>query len=57
MIEGFSDYILVTIDMQDPTKPQMVGRYWLPGMNLAAGETRELAAADRPLRPAPRGRP
>jgi hypothetical protein len=39
MIEGFSDYILVTIDMQDPAKPQIVGRYWLPGMNLAAGET------------------
>ena len=56
MIEGFSDYILVTIDMQDPTKPQIVGRYWLPGMNLAAGENAELAAATRPLRPAPRGR-
>jgi hypothetical protein len=39
MMEGFSDYILITIDMQDPTKPRMVGRYWLPGMNLAAGET------------------
>ena len=39
MMEGFSDYILVTIDMQDPAKPQIVGRYWLPGMNLAAGET------------------
>ena len=38
MIDGFSDYILVTIDMQDPTKPEIVGRYWLPGMNLAAGE-------------------
>ena len=35
---GFSDYILVTIDMADPTKPAIVGRYWLPGMNLAAGE-------------------
>ena len=56
MIDGFSDYILVTIDMQDPTKPQIVGRYWLPGMNLAAGEKAELAAADRPLRPAPRDR-
>ena len=44
MIDGFSDYILVTIDMQDPTKPEMVGKYWLPGMNLAAGET-----ADWPL--------
>ena len=39
MIDGFSDYILVTIDMADPTKPEIVGRYWLPGMNLAAGET------------------
>ncbi len=39
MMEGFSDYILITIDMQDPAKPQIVGRYWLPGMNLAAGET------------------
>jgi hypothetical protein len=34
MMEGFSDYILITIDMQDPTKPQIIGRYWLPGMNL-----------------------
>jgi hypothetical protein len=39
MIDGFSDYILVTIDMADPTKPEIVGRYWLPGMNLKAGET------------------
>ena len=35
---GLFDYILVTIDMADPTKPAIVGRYWLPGMNLAAGE-------------------
>ena len=39
MIDGFSDYILITIDMADPTKPEIAGRYWLPGMNLAAGET------------------
>jgi hypothetical protein len=44
MMDGFSDYILVTIDMADPTKPALVGRYWLPGMNLAAGEV-----ADWPL--------
>ena len=56
MIDGFSDYILVTIDMQDPTKPQIVGRYWLPGMNLAAGETADWPLPTRPLRPAPRGR-
>jgi hypothetical protein len=39
MIDGFSDYILVVIDMKEPTKPEIVGKYWLPGMNVAAGET------------------
>jgi hypothetical protein len=39
MMDGFSDYILITIDMGDPAKPEIAGRYWLPGMNLAAGET------------------
>lgn len=38
LLDGFSDYILVTIDMADPTKPVLTGRFWLPGMNLAAGE-------------------
>jgi hypothetical protein len=38
LIDGFSDYILVTIDMQDPRNPVLVGKYWLPGMNVAAGE-------------------
>ena len=38
LIEGFSDYIFITIDMADPTRPREAGRYWLPGMNLAAGE-------------------
>ncbi|WP_324288938.1 hypothetical protein [Hoeflea ulvae] len=38
-LEGFSDFILVTIDMSDPTRPEIVGKFWLPGMNIAAGET------------------
>ena len=38
LIDGFSDYILITIDMADPARPREVGRFWLPGMNLAAGE-------------------
>jgi hypothetical protein len=38
LLDGFSDYILITIDMQDPTKPEIVGRYWLPGMHVAGGE-------------------
>ncbi|MDT8855095.1 hypothetical protein RNZ50_08705 [Paracoccaceae bacterium Fryx2] len=37
-IEGFSDFILITIDMADPSRPEIVGRFWLPGMNIAAGE-------------------
>jgi hypothetical protein len=38
LFDGFTDYILITIDMADPTKPRIAGRYWLPGMNHAAGE-------------------
>ncbi|MCO5146219.1 MAG: hypothetical protein M9895_08575 [Aquamicrobium sp.] len=39
LIDGFTDYVFITIDMADPTKPQIAGRWWLPGMNAAAGET------------------
>lgn len=39
LLDGFSDYIFVTIDLADPTRPEIVGRWWLPGMNRAAGET------------------
>ena len=39
LLDGFSDYIFITIDMADPTRPALAGRYWLPGMNVAAGET------------------
>lgn len=38
LLDGFTDYIFVTIDLLDPTKPEIVGRWWLPGMNKAAGE-------------------
>ncbi len=39
LLDGFSDYIFISIDMADPTRPREAGRYWLPGMNIAAGET------------------
>ncbi|MCA8869384.1 MAG: hypothetical protein KDA67_12090 [Rhodobacteraceae bacterium] len=39
LLDGFTDYIFVTIDMADPTRPELVGRWWLKGMNRAAGET------------------
>ena len=38
LFDGFTDYILVTIDMADPANPRLAGRFWLPGMNQAAGE-------------------
>lgn len=38
LLDGFTDYIFMTIDMADPTNPKEAGRYWLPGMNAAAGE-------------------
>ena len=38
LLHGFSDYLLVTIDMADPARPSIAGRWWLPGMHLDAGE-------------------
>jgi hypothetical protein len=39
LLNGYSDYILITVDMSDPTAPREAGRYWLPGMHTAGGET------------------
>jgi hypothetical protein len=39
LLDGFTDYIFMTIDMSDPAQPREAGRWWVPGMNLAAGET------------------
>jgi hypothetical protein len=47
LLDGFSDYIFITIDMQDPTHPREAGRFWLPGMNVAAGETPAWPASRR----------
>jgi hypothetical protein len=38
LLDGFTDYIFMTVDMADPARPHEAGRYWIPGMNLAAGE-------------------
>ena len=47
LLDGFTDYIFVTVDMADPTRPREAGRYWLPGMNRAAGETPTWPASRR----------
>jgi hypothetical protein len=47
LLDGFTDYIFMTVDVADPTKPRAAGRYWIPGMNLAAGETPNWLARSR----------
>jgi hypothetical protein len=39
LVDGFADYILLIVDIADPMRPIEAGRYWLPGLNRAAGET------------------
>lgn len=41
LLDGFTDYIFMTIDFSDPANPREAGRYWLPGMHTAGGETPE----------------
>ncbi|MGW4241707.1 LVIVD repeat-containing protein [Nocardia sp. NPDC004722] len=36
---GFTDHILQIIDVDDPARPRLAGRWWLPGMHRALGET------------------
>ncbi len=38
-MEGFVGNILVIYDLRDPKKPQEVSHWWMPGQNIAAGET------------------
>ncbi len=35
---GFSDHVLAIVDMAEPTRPQLAGKYWLPGMWTESGE-------------------
>jgi hypothetical protein len=37
--DGFTDHILCIVDLKDISKPEIVSKWWLPGMNRAAGET------------------
>src|SRR5436189_1674736 len=46
-IDGFTDHILCMVDLKNITKPEIVGRWWMPGMNRAAGEPSTLAPGRR----------
>jgi hypothetical protein len=39
LLDGYTDYIFLVIDMAAPTHPKEAGRWWLPGMWRAGGET------------------
>ena len=45
--DGFTDHILCIVDLNNITKPEIVSRWWLPGMNRAAGETPQLPKGRR----------
>jgi len=47
LLDGFTDYIFMTVDMADPANPREAGRYWIPGMNQRAGETPSWPATSR----------
>ena len=37
--DGYTDHILTIVDLKDITKPEMVSKWWMPGMWRAGGET------------------
>ena len=36
--DGFTDHILCIVDLEDVERPEIVSRWWLPGMHRAGGE-------------------
>jgi hypothetical protein len=45
--DGFTDHILCIVDLNTITKPEIVSRWWLPGMHRAGGETSSVPAGRR----------
>jgi hypothetical protein len=37
-MDGFTDHMLVIVDMKEPTKPSIAGKWWIPGMWRDGGE-------------------
>ncbi|MBO0836654.1 MAG: hypothetical protein J2P28_14255 [Actinobacteria bacterium] len=38
LLDGYTDHILLIVDMADPARPVEAGRWWLPGMWYDGGE-------------------
>src|SRR5436309_2656717 len=45
--DGYTDHILAIVDLQNITKPEIVSKWWLPGMHRAGGEPPTLAPGKR----------
>src|SRR5215510_5218936 len=45
--DGYTDHILAIVDLQNITKPEIVSKWWLPGMHRAGGEASTLAPGKR----------
>ena len=45
--DDFTDNILAVVDLNDLTNPEIISRWWLPGMNRGAGEESTQAAGRR----------
>ena len=45
--DGFTDHILCIVDLKDTAKPEIVSKWWLPGMNRTAGETSTMPKGKR----------
>jgi len=45
--DGYTDHIMAIVDLQNITKPQIVSKWWLPGMYRAGGERATLAKGKR----------
>jgi len=43
----YTDHMLAIVDMSDPTRPTVAGKWWLPGMWSAGGETPSWPAGRR----------
>jgi hypothetical protein len=45
--EGYTDHIMAVVDLADPARPAIVGRWWLPGQWTAGGEELRLPKGKR----------
>lgn len=45
--DGFTDHLLYVVDLREITKPEIVARWWLPGMHRAGGESSTLGPGRR----------